>query len=116
MSGSFTRAAALTAFDEALAAEGESIYVPPHTDARLTESDIREHMCEPFEVSATAVAPGFSFADVGETLSGFCIAHDAGYWLVYQPTEKRFLCFWGTSPARLSAHGVVGNPLYCWSA
>jgi hypothetical protein len=35
---------------------------------------------------------------------------------VYQPSENRFLCFWGTSPESLGAHGVVGNPLYCWSA
>jgi len=67
-------------------------------------------------LTATVEDPGYSFAGIGEVLAGYCIAQAWGYWLIYQPNEQRFLCFWGTSPENLAAHGVVGNPLYCWSA
>lgn len=67
-------------------------------------------------VQAEVVAPGFPFAAPGSTLSALCIAKKPGYWLAYQPSEDRFLCFWGDDEARLGAHGVFGNPLYCWSA
>lgn len=115
-SPTFDRAAAAQAFDRALAGEGADPYVPPNTDAKAVEASIRAHLCEPRWVTATVQEPGFSFANVGEFLAGYCVAQDAGYWLIYQPNEQRFLCFWGASPESLGAHGVVGNPLYCWSA
>jgi hypothetical protein len=90
--------------------------VPPNTDAELVEADLRAHLCEPFEVSAGVQPPGFPFADVGEQLVGVCVARREGYWLVCQPAEQRFLCFWGESVSNLGAHGVYGHPLYCWSA
>lgn len=78
--------------------------------------DIRRHACQPFEVSAVVMPPGFPDASVGSIISGQCVAHNAGYWLVYQPEQDRFYCFWGTDPSHLGAHGVFGSPLYCWSA
>src|SRR5689334_4510564 len=98
--------AALVAFEEALAREGEGIYVPPHTDRGQVEAAIRSHLCTPFQVMGKVMPPGFPFAEVGQSLSGFCIARSAGYWLVYQPEEQRFLCFWVASPESLGAHGV----------
>lgn len=83
--------------------------------AELTES-IRGHICEPFEVRAEVVAPGFPDASEGSVIEGLCVAHHAGYWLVYQPDQDRFYCFWGQDADHLSAHGVFGSPLYCWSA
>lgn len=80
-------------------------------------NDIRAHICEPFAVTATVEPPGFPDAAVGATLSGLCVAHsETGYWLVYQPAQDRFYCFWGASAGQLGAHGVYGSPLYCWSA
>ncbi len=77
---------------------------------------IRRHLCEPFQVTAEVMAPGFEDAKVGSTVSGWCVAHNAGYWLVYNSAQDRFYCFWGTDAAHLGAHGVSGSPLYCWSA
>lgn len=79
-------------------------------------SDIRAHMCEPFEVSAVVVAPGFPDVPVGSVLIGQCVAFRESYWLVYESTKDRFLCLWGTDKDHLGAHGVYGSPLYCWSA
>ena len=112
----FNRAAAVRALDEALAGECADLYVPPNSDVKSVEASIRAHLCEPMWLTATVEAPGFPFACVGEMLAGYCIAQAQGYWPIYQPNEQRFLCFWGTSSASLGAHGVVGNPLYCWSA
>jgi hypothetical protein len=97
------------------------VYVNAGVDAATyfqeLANDIRAHMCEPFEVTATVEPPGFPDAAVGGTLSGLCVAHSqAGYWLVYQPAQDRFCCFWGASTNQLEAHGVYGSPLYCWSA
>lgn len=78
--------------------------------------DILEHRCEPFQLSAIALPPGFPDVANGSRISGWCVAANAGYWLVYQPDQDRFYCFWGTDPKNLGAHGVYGSPLYCWSA
>ena len=110
------RATALAAIEAALAREAGAVYVPPNTDARDVESDIRANLCEPFLVSAQVMPPGYPFAAIGSAISGYCIAHNAGYWLIYQPEAQRFLCFWGEAVRNLGAHGVYGNPLYCWSA
>lgn len=78
--------------------------------------DIRQHLCEPFPISAVVMPPGFSDIGLGSRISGQCVAHRTGYWLVYEPSQDRFYCFWGTDPGNLGAHGVSGSPLYCWSA
>jgi len=86
--------------------------------ADLAES-IRKNLCEPFEVSATVMEPGFPDdhqRPVGSVVSGLCLAHSEGYWLVYDEMRDDFMCFWGTSPTNLGAHGIFGPPLYCWSA
>ena len=77
---------------------------------------IRRSVCEPFQVTATVMPPGFSDLSVGSSISGWCVAHHAGYWLVYRPENDCFYCFWGEDPRTLGAHGVFGSPLYCWSA
>ena len=87
-------------------------------DAYLADltSDVRAHICTPFPVSATVMPPGFPAAEVGSVISGLCVAHRAGYWLIYQPEHDSFYCFWGSDSSNLGAHGVSGHPLYCWSA
>ncbi len=114
-----TYSEALARLSDAIPQCGD-VYINSGVDAdtylsRL-ESDLRAHLCEPFEVSAKVMEPGFPFSEIGETLLGYCIAHKGGYWLVYQPIEERFLCFWGEDTKHLGAHGVFGSPLYCWSA
>lgn len=101
-------------------ADTTGVYVNPGVDAASycaeLASDIRKHICSPFPLSATVMPPGFPDAEVGRFVSGQCIAHNAGYWLVYQPEQDRFCCFWGSNQSNLGAHGVFGSPLYCWSA
>ena len=79
-------------------------------------ANLRAHICEPFPVSAIVMPPEFPDIALGSTISGMCLAHRDGYWLVYQPENDRFYCFWGAAPSNLGAHGVIGSPLYCWSA
>jgi len=79
-------------------------------------ADIQRNLCEPFPVSARVAEPGFPEAPVGQEISGICLACREGYWLVYQPEPDRFLCFWGADKKNLSAPGIYGSPLYCWSA
>ena len=83
--------------------------------AALTE-DLMGNICEPFTVSAAVMEPGFPDIPVGDSISGYCLAKRNGYWLVYQPDQHRFYCFWGTEVGNLGAHGISGSPLYCWSA
>jgi hypothetical protein len=110
---------ALNKLEQGLA-DTSGVYVNPGVDAQSyfsdLASDIREHECEPFALSATVMSPGFPDAEVGSVVSGLCVAHRAGYWLVYQPEEERFCCFWGADQGNLGARGVFGSPLYCWSA
>jgi hypothetical protein len=109
-----------TAKLEQALSDTSGVYVNVGVNARAyfagLVADIRKHMCEPFPVSAAVLPPGFPDADVGSRISGQCVAHSDGYWLVYQPEQDRFYCFWGTDPSNLGARGVVGSPLYCWSA
>ena len=79
-------------------------------------ADIRSHLHEPFLVSAVVMPPGFPGKAIGQHISGQCVAHREGYWLVYQQAEDTFYCFWGIDQSNLGAHGVFGGPLYCWSA
>jgi len=96
------------------------VYVGQGQDAEAYYSqlraDIAASLCEPIHVSAIVMEPGFSGLAIGDFISGICLAHKAGYWLVYQPEQHQFYCFWGESPASLGSHGVYGTPLYCWSA
>ncbi|WP_143070522.1 hypothetical protein [Luteibacter sp. UNC138MFCol5.1] len=100
--------------------DAAAVYVQPGADREAyldgLAATIREHSCEPFQVSAEVTAPGFPDADIGTIQSGWCVAHDAGYWLVYQPERDRYCCFWGTDVTALGAPGIYGEPLYCWSA
>ena len=110
-----TKAEALSALEVALlrpSTEGR----PLGAERAAVEEHLRASLCEPFEVSARVMPPGFAFAGAGETLVGYCVAQSRGYWLVYQPEHNRFLCFWGDEAASLGAHGVFGSPLYCWAA
>ena len=105
---------------EAALSETSDVYVSTGVDAaayygQLADS-IRQHLCKPFQVSAVVREPGFPDAVVGSIISGECIAQSDGYWLVYQPTQNRFCCFWGQDTSNLGAHGVFGSPLHCWSA
>lgn len=100
--------------------DASDVYVDASVDrdtylASLAE-DIRKHSCEPFSISAKAVPPGFLDIEDGSVISGVCVAHNLGYWLVYQSEQDRFYCFWGTELDSLSAPGIFGSPLYCWSA
>lgn len=79
-------------------------------------ADIRAHRCEPHQLSATVMEPGFPDMEPGQTVTGLCVASRAGYWLIYEPGKDRFYAFWGDSVDSLGAHGVYGSPLYCWSA
>ena len=100
--------------------DSTGVYIGPGIDADTylagLASDIRSNICTPFQLSATVMAPGFPDAQVGNSISGQCVAHSEGYWLVYQPDHDCFYCFWGESRSNLGAHGVFGQPLYCWSA
>ena len=77
-------------------------------------SSVRACAASPEWLSATVEEPGFLNREVGSVVSGHLLAMSDGYWLVYEPTEKQYYCFWGTDRANLGAFGVSGNPLYCW--
>ncbi|MGP8441358.1 hypothetical protein ACT2E5_04325 [Burkholderia vietnamiensis] len=77
-------------------------------------ASIRRHATAAEWVSATVVAPGFKHRELGSKVAGYLLARDAGYWLVFEPEEGEYYCFWGTDPDDLGAYGVCGNPLYCW--
>jgi hypothetical protein len=96
------------------------VYVPPGVDEDSYFSGLREdiisHMCDPFAVSAKVSPPAFPDVEVGDEVSGICVAHKDGYWLVYTSEKDTFYCFWGTDVAHLSAPGIFGGALYCWTA
>jgi hypothetical protein len=77
-------------------------------------SHIRIHATGAEWVSATVVAPGFKHRKLGSKVAGYLLARNEGYWLVFEPEEGEYYCFWGTDPGDLGAYGVCGNPLYCW--
>jgi hypothetical protein len=101
-------------------ADTGGVYVNQGVDERAyfadLVSDIRSHINAPFEIRAQVTQPGFHDRVIGSTVTGMCVAHNAGYWLVYQPEQDTFYCFWGTNVAELQAPGISGSPLYCWSA
>lgn len=105
---------------ESALSETSDVYVNSGVDEASyfdgLRSNIRSHMCEPFEVSAVVKEPGFPDIPVGAIISGLCLAHSADSWLVYDRKRDRFYCFWGRDRAQLGAHGVFGSPLCCWSS
>ena len=105
---------------EAALADSSDVFVHKGIDApayfaSLADS-IRKHSCEPFPLSAFVTEPAFPDLPVGATISGLCVAHSAGYWLVYEEPRDRYLVFWGTEQRNLGAPGIFGSPMYCWSA
>jgi len=103
--------------------DGTGVYVDSGTNAEQyladLASEIRRNLCAPFDLCAVVTEPGFpnvSQRPIGATVQAICVAHRAGYWLVYDQVRDEFMCFWGTSKEHLSAPGIFGSPLYCWSA
>lgn len=96
------------------------VYVGAGQDAESyiggLERALREAVCAPFLVTAMVDEPGFPDANVGDTITGQCVAHSEGYWLIYQSENDRFMCFWGADVDNLGAPGIFGSPLGCWSA
>lgn len=101
-------------------ADTNDVYVVPGTDPqtyfRGLATSIKAHLREPERVVATVTAPGFPDVSPGNSIEGWCLAEMDGYWLVYQPEIDRFCCFWGGDRTQLTAPGIFGSPLYCWSA
>ena len=111
--------AALERLESALM-DTADVYVSPGVNRERYFSelitDIRNHICTPFQVSAEVMPPGFPGEGMGSTITGVCVAKRDGYWLVYRPERDCFYCFWGQEADALGAHGVFGSPLYCWTA
>ncbi len=103
---------------EAAMADTSGIIVPAgHVEASYFDSlreSIRKSLCEPFIATATVEEPGFPGMEIGQKISAYVFATSDGYYLAYEPAQDQFYCFWGTAPDNLGAHGVSGNPLYCW--
>ena len=94
------------------------IIVPQGLDAQEyfeeLRASIRECATSAIQVTATVREPGFQGKELGSTITGYLMAKSSGYWLVYQPDEDDYYCFWGPDESKLGAHGVCGNPIYCW--
>lgn len=103
---------------EAALSDTSGIIVPKGEDEtkyfEKLRASIRAHATAPDRVSATVVEPGFRHRAIGSRISGYLLAKSAGYWLVYEPEEDEYYCFWGADSQSLGAYGVCGNPLYCW--
>jgi hypothetical protein len=103
---------------EAALSDTSGIIVPRGKDeARYFESlrsSIRSHATAAEKVSATVVEPGFRHRQLGSRITGYLLARSGGYWLVFEPDEGEYYCFWGPDADSLGAYGVCGNPLYCW--
>lgn len=83
----------------------DDVYVNAGTDKDSYFAELRaginQYLCTPFHVSAVVTEPGFPDLSVGASISGWCMAHSAGYWFVYQSERDRSLCFWGNKAAIL---------------
>lgn len=99
-------------------ADTSGIIVPKGRDAdsyfEELRSSIRVHATAPDLISAIVKEPGFNHRALGSVVSGYLLAKTEGYWLVFEPHEDEYYCFWGIDPVELGAYGVCGNPLYCW--
>jgi hypothetical protein len=121
----FLQEAMMASFDplarlDAQISDVSDVYVGAGQDAESyiagLEQALREAVCAPFLVTAKVDEPGFPDANVGDTITGQCVAHSEGYWLIYQSEKDRFMCFWGADVDSLGAPGIFGSPLGCWSA
>lgn len=105
---------------EAQISDIADVYVGEKWDAASyiagLERALRQAVCTPFVVTAKVGESGFPGLNIGDTITGQCVAHAHGYWLVYQPEQDRFLCFWGADVDNLWAPGIFGSPLGCWSS
>ncbi|MDQ0607386.1 hypothetical protein QFZ83_001557 [Variovorax sp. W1I1] len=103
---------------EAALADTSGIIVPQGEDEATyfekLRSSIRAHATAAEKVYAIVVAPGFSHRELGTRITGYLLARSEGYWLVFEPDEGQYYCFWGSDADSLGAYGVSGNPLYCW--
>ncbi|GAA5185383.1 hypothetical protein GCM10025771_41190 [Niveibacterium umoris] len=94
------------------------VIVPKGNDeAEYFESlraSIRENAKPAEVISAIVEEPGFLNRALGSTVTGYLLASSDGYWLVFEPNEKQYYCFWGSDRDKLGAFGVCGTPLYCW--
>lgn len=77
-------------------------------------NSVRAAVTSPEWLTATVEEPGFRDRKIGDKVTGVLVAATEGYWLVYEPSEDQYYCFWGESRENLGAFGVCGNPLYCW--
>lgn len=100
--------------------DSAGVYVAANTDEESylqgLSDDIIKNRCKQFWLRAVVMAPGIPGLNEGELIEAWCVAHRGGYWLVYHPEFDVFCCFWGQDANNLGAHGVYGEPLYCWSA
>lgn len=80
----------------------------------MLRSTVRQGATSLEIVSATGIEPGFDDRAPGSTESRYLLAQRNGYWLVYEPHEGTYYRFWEATQRYLGAHGVRGNPLYCW--
>lgn len=103
---------------ESALAETSGIIVPKgRSDEEYFEGlrqSIRASLTAPEWITATVEEPGFNHRNLGDKVTGILLAASEGYWLVYEPNEGQYYCFWGKSKEDLGAFGVCGNPLYCW--
>ncbi|RIX82849.1 hypothetical protein [Acidovorax cavernicola] len=103
---------------EVALADTSGIIVPKGEDEAAyfekLRSSIRAHATAAEKVSAIVVEPGFCHRELGTTITGYLLAKSKGYWLVFEPDEGEYYCFWGADADSLGAYGVCGNPLYCW--
>lgn len=88
----------------------------PGTYFEQLRASIRESAVADRLVSAVVVEPGFPHRQLGSAIEGRLLACSAGCWLVYEADEDQYYCFWGADANSLAAHGVMGNPVYCWWA
>jgi len=94
------------------------IIVPEGKDEPAYFEDLRTHLrqcaASPELISAVVEEPGFVGRKIGDSFSGYLLATADYHWLVFEPIEEQFYCFWGANTNALGAYGVCGNPLYCW--
>ena len=110
---------AIQRFEE-LIGNSQDVFVSKHENRdqylQRLEKGLRDSLCEPFELSAQVSELGIDGFDIGDRITGTCVAKSNGYWLVYSHRHDSFVIFWGTQKEKLGAPGIEGSPLACWSA
>jgi hypothetical protein len=69
-------------------------------------ASIRECATPAIQVTAAVMEPGFEGKELGSAIAGYLLAKSldpVGYWLVYQPDENDYSCFWGLDESHLGA-------------